>query len=352
MSELSQRAPRLFMATNLLTARVGNRAVMEDLSERLRTRGYRAIAVSRRPNWVERACEQLTSAILRRRQYDVAIVDLYSYDAFLWGETVTRVLSALRCPTVLVLRGGALPRFAQSRPSRVRACLSRAAAVVAPSAYLREQMRPYRSDIVVIPNPLNVAAYEYGHRAQAQPNLVWLRTFRSFYNPVLAPRVLARLKDSLPDLRLTMIGNDDGDGSLQATQKLALELGVGDRIRFAGPVPKSEVPRCLAQGDLFLNTTNTDNTPVSVMEAMASGMCVVSTDVGGMPYLVRDGHNALLVSPDDPEAMARAVRRVIDEPGLAAHLSQNARRTAEEWDWSAILPRWTALLEQIAEARG
>jgi glycosyltransferase involved in cell wall biosynthesis len=96
--------------------------------------------------------------------------------------------------------------------------------------------------------------------------------------------------------------------------------------------------------DIFLNTTNVDNTPVSIMEAMASGLCIVSTNVGGISYLLEHERDALLVPPDDPEAMAGAVRRLLTEPELAARLSNNARRKAEEFDWATVLPKWKELL--------
>ena len=74
------------------------------------------------------------------------------------------------------------------------------------------------------------------------------------------------------------------------------------------------MPACLADGDIFLNTSLVDNTPVSILEAMASGMCIVSTNVGGIPYLLKAGHEALLVSPGDPEKMAEAVRQILQDP--------------------------------------
>jgi glycosyltransferase involved in cell wall biosynthesis len=116
-------------------------------------------------------------------------------------------------------------------------------------------------------------------------------------------------------------------------------------------VSKSAVPDWLNRGDIFLNTTDVDNTPVSVLEAMACGMCVVSTDVGGLPYLLEDGRTALLVPPDDPLAMARAVRRLLERPELSEHLSRSARQAAEAFQWGAILPRWEALLREVAHSR-
>src|SRR6185436_16069131 len=102
--------------------------------------------------------------------------------------------------------------------------------------------------------------------------------------------------------RLTMIGPDKGDGSLQQTQRVAGERGVVNHISFVGGVPKREVPERLSHADIFLNTTNVDNTPVSVLEAMACGLCVVNTNVGGLPYLLEHEEDALLVPPADVAA--------------------------------------------------
>jgi glycosyltransferase involved in cell wall biosynthesis len=160
--------------------------------------------------------------------------------------------------------------------------------------------------------------------------------------------VLARLTGQFPDIELVMVGPDKRDGSLQTTRKVASDLGVMDRIQWIAGVAKEEVPRHLNEGDIFLNTTDFDNTPVSVLEAMACGMCVISTNVGGLPYLVKDEEEALLVPPGDAEAMADAVRRVLIEPGLAERLSRNARARAEQCDWATIMPQWEELLRGVA----
>src|SRR5262249_17533910 len=96
----------------------------------------------------------------------------------------------------------------------------------------------------------------------------------------------------------------------------------------------------LDRGDIFLNTANVDNAPVVLLEAMACGLCVVSTNVGGIPRLVSDGREGLLVPPRDPEAMAAAVRRVLDEPGLGGGLSRAGGRHGGAFGGAATLPRW------------
>ena len=129
---------------------------------------------------------------------------------------------------------------------------------------------------------------------------------------------------------------------------LALKLGVLDRVICPGQVLKDEIPHWLHQGDIFLNTTRVDNTPVSVLEAMACGLCIISTNVGGIPYMLEDEYDALLVPADDHAAMAKAVQRLLTEDGLAERLSGNARRKVEQFDWSNILPRWERLLTGVA----
>jgi glycosyltransferase involved in cell wall biosynthesis len=253
-------------------------------------------------------------------------------------------LRRARRPYVLVLRGGSLPDFALRHPRRVGALLGSAASVVAPSRYLAEAMRLYCGRLRLIPNPLHLPAYPFRLRAAPGPKLVWLRAFHRLYNPALAAGVLARL----PSARLTMYGPDKGDGSLEGVRREAARLGVSARLELPGAVPKAQVPAALDAADIFLNTTNVDNTPVSVMEAMACGLAIVSTDPGGIRHLLEDGRDALLVRPGDAAAMAAAVERILTEPGLAARLSLNVRRKAEGFDWSVVLPEWDRVLEAVA----
>jgi glycosyltransferase involved in cell wall biosynthesis len=338
----------LLLVGSFVTAGLGAHGVCHDLADRLSAGGWPVLTTSSKSGRLQRLLDMIGSVWRHRHAYAVAQVDVYSGPAFLWAEMVCWTLHRAQKPHVLTLHGGNLPLFARRWPGRVRRLLRGAAAVTTPSRYLQEQMRSYRDDLLLLPNPLDLAAYRFRLRQPAQPRLVWLRAFDETYNPVLAPRVLARLTDRFPNVQLTMIGRDKGDGSLQRTQRIARELGVLGRLSLPGGVPKAAVPAWLDAGDLFLNTTNVDNTPVSVIEAMASGLCIVSTKVGGIPYLLRQEQDALLVPPDDPAAMAAAVHRILVNSSLAGSLSHSARARAAGFDWSAVLPQWEALLADVA----
>jgi glycosyltransferase involved in cell wall biosynthesis len=348
LTSATSRLPRTFIAANFLSSDGGSRSVVEDLAERMRAGGYELVTASHHRGGLARGAHMLATALLGRARYDAAVVDLYSGRAFLIGEALSFVLKLLGRPFVLVLRGGSLPRFAERHPRRVRACLARAAAVAAPSPYLLEAMRPFCDELRLLPNPVNADAYEARVRRTAEPRLVWLRSFHEIYNPSLAPRVVALLAGEFPDIRLTMVGRDKGDGSLQRTHEVAAALGVADRITFVGGVHKRDVPAHLSRGDIFLNTTDVDNTPVSVLEALATGLCVVSTNVGGVPHLLEDGRDALLVAPRDAGAMAAAVRRLLTDAPLAERLSRAGLQKAAGFDWSHVFPQWERLLASVA----
>ena len=207
-------------------------------------------------------------------------------------------------------------------------------------------MHSYHKEIVVIPNPLEIQNYAFCLRSVPKPRLIWLRAFHNIYNPQMAPLVIADLRTSYPEITLTMIGPDKGDGSLQETQALIEQLCLQEHIQIVPGIPKSEVPGYLGCADIFINTANVDNTPVSVLEAMACGLCVVSTNVGGIPYLLDDGQDCLLVSPNNPETMANTIRRILVESELSAHLSANAAKKVEQFDWPAVLSKWEDMFER------
>lgn len=335
--------PAVLLIGNFLSGGSGTRGVGQDLAVALKGAGWSVVTSSSCRGRIARLLDFLLTVWRHRNRYDVAHVDVYSGLAFVWAELVCWALRMLKKPYALTLRGGNLPAFAQNSGCRVPRLLQSSSIVTTPSAYLFEQMRPYRQELVLLPNPLDLSKYYFKHRMHPGPTLVWLRTFHDIYNPSLAVRVVAGLAQRYPDVRLIMMGPDKGDGSFQATKKVAVELRVAQRVTWTGSVTKEDIPRLLQEGDIFLNTPRVDNTPVSVLEAMACGLCIVSTNVGGIPYLLEHEGDALLVPDDDEGAMGKAVQRFLTENGLAERLSLNARRKVEQCDWSTILPEWEQL---------
>jgi glycosyltransferase involved in cell wall biosynthesis len=326
------------------------RFVSGDLAGRLQSRGWKVQVTSRQPGRLARLATIVLETWRGSARCDIACVDVFSGPAFLWAEAACAILRRARKPYVLTLHGGNLPDFSKRNPFRVKKLLNSAAAVTCPSPYLVTEMRQFRPDLTLIPNGVDLSRYRFRERQPPLRHLVWLRAFHAIYNPVMAVEVLAELRRE-HEMKLTMIGPDKGDGSLEQVKSEVRRLNLEGRVRLPGAVPKAAVPNALNSGDIFLNTSHFDNTPVSVIEAMACGLPVVTTNVGGIPYLLEHGKTALLVQPGNVAEMAAAVTRLVTKPDLAAQLSANGRKLAESFDWYVVLPQWLKLFTQLIPDR-
>ncbi len=117
-------------------------------------------------------------------------------------------------------------------------------------------------------------------------------------------------------------------------------------VTFTGILSKEDWVSLATNHDIFINTTNFDNTPVSVMEAMALGLPVVSTNVGGLPYLIEDAVDGFLVPKEHPEAFVQAIQKLLENPQIAKAMALAARKKVEQFDWEVVKHQWISLLSQ------
>ena len=130
-------------------------------------------------------------------------------------------------------------------------------------------------------------------------------------------------------------------------ERRAAELGVADRIRFVGKIPHDDVGWWMAAGDLFVLPSLSEGLPTVVCEAMNCARPVVATAVDGTPEIVRDGETGLLIAPGDPGALAAAIARILDDPGLAGRMSAEALRIGRErYTWAANARQMVGIYEE------
>ena len=304
--------------------------------------GVRRSSSIRSPAW--RTVHQIAS-LLSWRHVNVLVVAVFSGRSFWIAEIATRLGRLRGKPMVLFLHGGNLPVFGPEHREWVERVFDRADLVLAPSEFLAEAFRSWGLDVRVIPNVLAIENYEYRVRTEARPRLLWMRTFHDHYDPTMAVRVLARVLERHPDARMTMGGADHG--LLDSTRTEAERLGVADRIDFPGYMLADGKRRAFADHDLFLNTNIIDNMPVSLLETCAAGLVPVATAVGGIPALVADGEDGLLVPAGDDRAMADAVMQLLSDPDRFARMSAAARRLAERSSWPQVRRRWEQELSLV-----
>jgi hypothetical protein len=321
----------------------------EVVSQLFRDRGHRVTTAASSWEWAEKLTE-VDSALELAGPGAVAIVGVFTGENRL--ALVEHALTRARArgnKTIAVLRGGAIPELCQEAPDRIRRLLEQADVVASTSGYLTRAVEPLGIKPLYIGNTIRIEQYPFVARTSVRPRLLWMRAFESsVYNPELAVRVVRELLPRWPTLTLSMGGLDDG--GLESTRRLAEELGVVGAVTFHDFLEMEEKRAMMRGADVFLNTNRSDNLPVSVMEAAATGMPVVCTDVGALSEIVAHEDSGLLVPSDDPVAMARATERILSDGALALSMSHAARRCAEAFDASRTFPLWANLVARAVEA--
>jgi glycosyltransferase involved in cell wall biosynthesis len=287
----------------------------------------------------------LTAGVRRKT---TIIIDVFSTMAFWYAYVICMLGRIMGLPVILVLHGGnLLERFNKNKLTS-KQLMTKANAVISPSSFFVEPVkRQFDVHVKVIANPINIEAYPFLQKEYSTPHLLWVRSFHAQYNPLMAIELLHLLKSNYPNVTLTMIGPDK-DGSMKKVRDRAIELGVSDHLSTPGIMSKEDWINASRECNVFINTTHYDNTPVSVIEALALGLPVVSTNVGGIPYLLKHENNALLVDDSDLKAMHASLLKVMTDSDLRTHLINNGRTLAEQMDIKAVSQAWSDLIQSLS----
>lgn len=303
--------------------------------------GYEVIQAGTKKNKVARLFEMLLAIIKNKNA--VILIATYSTSAFYFAWACAQLCRMLGVTYIPCLHGGNLPGRIKNNPVLCDQVFGHSFTNVVVSGYLQQSVVENNWPSTLIPNSINVNDYPYLHRPAARPKLLWVRSFHKIYNPQLAVKVVYGLNKIFNDVTLKMVGPDK-DGSLEDCKKLAGELGVRDKINFTGRLSPEEWARQSVDYDIFINTTNFDNLPVSVIEAMALGMPVVSTNVGGLKYLIENEVNGLLVNPGNEGEFIAAIKSLVADAGLVGRVSRQARESAAAFDVKRTMQLWNKLL--------
>jgi len=319
----------------------------EILADLFARAGYPVRLTSGIPYRALRLADIILSLIQWRREIDIVILAIFSGPGFAASDVASLVAKRLGKPLIFVLHGGNLPAFSRRHPHWVRRVLERCDVLVSPSGFLAHFFGEWGFDVKIIPNVLQIEGYPYRLRKEVQPHLLWMRTFHAIYYPEMAVEVLRTLREIYPQARLTMAGQEKG--LLESVKRLAARYDLLGATRFTGFLDMSGKQREFPSHDIFLNTNRVDNMPVSVIEAAAFGLPVVATEVGGIPYLLKHEHTALLVKNEDVQGMVESVCRLISDPELCRILSDNGRQLAESCSWANVRSQWENLFANFLD---
>jgi len=286
-------------------------------------------------------------SLLRLRRADLVHVFSASYWSFVLAP-LPAMLAGRTFGKRVVLNyhsGEAADHLARWGPL-VHPWLRLADEIVVPSEYLRAVFAGYGYRTRVIRNVVDTSRFLYRERSPLRPRFLSTRNLDVYYRVDNTLEAFARVKARCPEATLTVAGYGPEEDRLR---RLAASLGVAG-IRFVGRVEPEAMPRLYDDADLFLNSSVLDNQPVSVLEAFAAGLPVVSTAVGDLAALVRDGETGVVVPPGDPGAMADAALALLERPGRAAALARRARQEAERYTWTHVRHEWAAVYSGAGRA--
>jgi len=251
-------------------------------------------------------------------------------------------------PVIVNYRGGEAASFLTNSSQSVGLSMRQASALVVPSGFLKAVFASFNMAAKIVPNIVDIEHFSNPtlHRPSRR-HLLIARNLEPIYDNETAIRAFFPVHRRYPDATLTIAGSGPLAASLQA---LAESLGLANAITFAGRLDRDAMAEAYRNADIAINPSLVDNMPNSVLEALASGVPVVSTNVGGVPYIVNDGHTALLVPPGSPDAMAEAIFRLIDDANLAEQLVKNGRSEVQKYTWQQVWPLLSNVYEEATHA--
>jgi glycosyltransferase involved in cell wall biosynthesis len=278
--------------------------------------------------------------LIRLAACDVVHVFSASYASFLLAPVPAMLAArALGKRVVLHYHSGEAEDHLAHWGSLVHPWMRLADDIVVPSVYLRDVFARFGYRARVIPNVVDLTAFDYRERRPLRPRLLSTRNLERHYRIDVIIEAFAEYQRQNPDATLTIAGYGSEEPRLRA---LAAQRTTGG-VRFLGKVAPEWMPKLYADSDIYLNASQVDNQPVSILEAFASGMPVISTPTGDIASMVRHGETGLLVPPDAPLAMARAIAETLDRPERALHMAEEARDSLERFTWPAVRDAWRAV---------
>lgn len=311
------------------------------LPELLAEEGLQFKAVSHYKNKPLRLLHMLSSIFRKHKELDLVLIDTYSTSNFWYAVACGSCCKILKKPYIFILHGGNLAERFRESSGWIHKVFQSAYFNIVPSKFLMEQLEQFRLDnLLYIPNAISLSHYRFKERKAVGSRILWVRAFDKIYRPKLAIEVISAIREHYPGAELCMVGPEK-DGSLKELKAYVKEHQLP--VKFCGKLGKDEWAKLSEDYDIFLNTASVDNLPVSVLEAMALGLPVVSARVGGIPYLIEQDVTGKLAEGKVAD-FTEKIRELIEDQEEAKAISNRARAEVEKYDWAKLKQLWIVIL--------
>lgn len=290
-------------------------------------------------------CFEVTNFVRR-----VDVIHLMSNSGWSWqlySTPVVWIAYVANTPVIVNYRGGEAKNYLSHSARWVRPTLRKATTLVVPSRYLQKVFLEFGFQSQVIPNVIDSSRFYYSKKsndADLPVQIIITRNLEKIYDIGLAIRAYAELRKHCRKCHLTIAGS----GAMEAELKtLVSQMKLEQFITFSGRLNRSQVARLYRSADIILNSSKIDNMPNSLLEAMASGVAIVSTDAGGIPWMVEESKTALLVPVGDLTALASALIKLTVNQELRQRLSSAGLEEVKRYAWNEIKHQWIQLYSDL-----
>jgi glycosyltransferase involved in cell wall biosynthesis len=311
------------------------------LFTKLKDDGYSIIKRSAFKNILLRYVDTVLAVLFLK--YDILFIQGFALRAFYLESVICKIGKIKGKKVIYNIHGGAFPEFYKRNTLWCNSVLSIVDKIVTPSHYIQAFLVSKNYEVECIPNFIEFNKFPYKWQDRGLCNLLWVRSFHDIYKPELAIQVMKKLVNQYPEITLTMVGPDQGN--MQHCKQLISKFNLDKSIKVIGVIPNNELNELYSSHLIFITTTSYESFGVSLIEAAASGIPMVSTNVGEIPYIWKDKKNMLIVEDNNVELFSDAIMNLIEDSNLREKLSNNARKVAEQYNWEHIRTKWIKILK-------
>lgn len=287
----------------------------------------------------------LFDLLVKTPRYDIIHIFSASYFSFLLAPTPAVLIAKLfGKKTILNYRSGEAADHLKTWKRSAIPTIRLFDSIITPSGYLIDVFRQFDLHAKVVFNFVDTELFRFRPRKPLRPIFLSNRNFEALYNVSCTLRAFALIQASMPDASLIVAGDGPEKDRLH---QLAAELNLKN-TEFTGRIVPRHMPALYDKADVYLNSPSIDNMPNSIIEAFACGLPVVSTNAGGIPYIVENGRTGLLVDSDDHKALAREAVSLFDGSGRAEKLISAAREEVQRYTWQSVRADWLNMYRELA----
>jgi len=278
----------------------------------------------------------LAKLIRKLRDADVVHVFSAAFSSFVIATIPAYCVSRILRKPVLINYHSPLATSHLGSSRLARTVLEEADSIIVPSSYLVEVFQAFCIKAEPIPNVIDRNVFEYQLRKPLRPHLLCSRNLESYCGIDIVVRAFGEIQKRFPEARLWLVGHGSQEASIR---RLIASLDLKG-VQMVGRVGRENIGAFYSQADILINASRADNMPLSILEAFAAGLPVVTTDAGGIPHLVKHEHTGLVSASEDWKQLARNTIRLLEDPALARCLSVNAYRQSLNYDWDVVREQW------------